>query len=156
MYGKSSIMESAPIRELRWVGRSLADLKEFPEDVQDVLGYALHVAQTGGKHPSAKPLRGDPAFTGAGVLEVVDDYDADASDLTLMPRPLPVKLPGLHYWRTQRRLSQLALALQATLTARTIHALEHGSGATPETVRRLADALDVPPSDLLRQPPPAS
>ncbi len=80
---------------------------------------------------------------------------ADASDLTLMPRPLPVKLPGLHYWRTQRRLSQLALALQATLTARTIHALEHGSGATPETVRRLADALDVPPSDLLRQPPPA-
>ncbi len=70
-------MESAPIRELRWVGRSLADLKEFPEDVQDVLGYALHVAQTGGKHPSAKPLRGDPAFTGAGVLEVVDDYDGD-------------------------------------------------------------------------------
>jgi phage-related protein len=31
----------------------------------------------GGKHPRAKPLRGDPAFRGGGVLEVVDDDDGD-------------------------------------------------------------------------------
>ncbi len=41
------------------------------------MGFALHIAQVGGKHPDAKPLRGDPAFRGAGVLEVVDDYDGD-------------------------------------------------------------------------------
>jgi hypothetical protein len=26
---------------------------------------------------SAKPLKGDPTFKGAGVMEVVDDYDGD-------------------------------------------------------------------------------
>lgn len=70
-------MMGGELRALFWVGSSLEDLKEFPEDVQDVIGYALHVAQTGGKHPSAKPLGGDPAFRGGAVLEVVDDYDGD-------------------------------------------------------------------------------
>lgn len=32
------------------------------------------MAQAGGKHPSAKPLKG---FKGAGVLEVVEDHDGD-------------------------------------------------------------------------------
>jgi len=38
------------------------------------MGYALYLAQVGGKHPDAKPLRG---FAGSGVLEVVDDYDGN-------------------------------------------------------------------------------
>jgi len=38
------------------------------------MGFALYLAQAGGKHPDAKPLRG---FGGAGVLEVVDDFDGD-------------------------------------------------------------------------------
>jgi phage-related protein len=38
-------------------------------------GYALHVAQTGGKHRDAKPLKG---FGSAGVLEVVEDHQGDA------------------------------------------------------------------------------
>lgn len=37
------------------------------------MGYALGLAQEGGKHPDAKPLKG---FKG-GVLEVVDDFDGD-------------------------------------------------------------------------------
>lgn len=41
----------------------------MPEDVIDVFGFALHLAQTGKKHANAKPLRG---FGGAGVLEVVE------------------------------------------------------------------------------------
>lgn len=36
------------------------------------IGYALHFAQMGDKHPSAKPLKG---FGGAGVLEIVEDHD---------------------------------------------------------------------------------
>ena len=43
----------------------------FPSDVLDVMGYALDLAQRGGKHPDAKPMKG----FGGGVLEVVDDYD---------------------------------------------------------------------------------
>ncbi|WP_218673572.1 type II toxin-antitoxin system RelE/ParE family toxin [Pseudomonas sp. ABC1] len=46
----------------------------MPEDVQDVFGYALHLAQEGSKHPQAKPLKG---FSGAGVLEVVEDFAGD-------------------------------------------------------------------------------
>lgn len=44
----------------------------MPEDVQDTFGYALHLAQIGGKHDQAKPLRG---FGSAGVLEVVESED---------------------------------------------------------------------------------
>lgn len=49
-------------------------MKEFPEDVRQVIGYALYLAQCGEKHFSAKPLKG---FKGAGVLEVVEDFDGD-------------------------------------------------------------------------------
>lgn len=62
------------VKPLFWVGSSKNDLREFPEDVQDVMGYALYHAQIGEKHKDAKPLRG---FGGAGVLEVVEDYDGD-------------------------------------------------------------------------------
>lgn len=46
----------------------------MPKDVQDTFGYALHVAQLGGKHIQAKPLKG---FGGAGVLEVVEDSQSN-------------------------------------------------------------------------------
>jgi phage-related protein len=49
---------------------------ELPEEVQDVFGYALHLAQAGGKHPDAKPLKGK-SFSGAGVLEVVEHFHGD-------------------------------------------------------------------------------
>ena len=43
----------------------------FPDDVKDVFGYALHLAQHGEKHIDAKPLKG---FGGAKTLEVVEDH----------------------------------------------------------------------------------
>ena len=46
---------------------------EFPEPVKGEMGNALGVAQLGGKHPSAKPWKG----LGPGVLELVEDHDAD-------------------------------------------------------------------------------
>ena len=39
------------------------------------MGYALYQAQLGHKAVAAKPLRG---FGGAGILEVVDNYQTDA------------------------------------------------------------------------------
>ncbi len=57
---------------VRWIGRSREDLRQFPADVRCAIGYALHFAQMGDKHPSAKPLKG---FGGAGVLEIVEDHD---------------------------------------------------------------------------------
>ena len=61
-------------KPLFWVGSSKKDLLVMPDDVVDVFGFALHLAQIGKKHEQAKPLR---RFGGAGVLEVVEDYMGD-------------------------------------------------------------------------------
>ncbi|HXC44914.1 MAG TPA: type II toxin-antitoxin system RelE/ParE family toxin [Candidatus Dormibacteraeota bacterium] len=62
------------LKPVTWVGTSLKDLREFPETVQDHMGYALYVAQRGGKHQDAKVLSG---FGGAGVVEVIKDHRGD-------------------------------------------------------------------------------
>ena len=45
-------------RKLVWLVDSLDTLKSFPSAVRQKLGFALYQAQIGGKHESAKPLRG--------------------------------------------------------------------------------------------------
>jgi phage-related protein len=67
-------MTDPPLKTVIWVGTSLKDLRDFPVPVQDHVGYALYVAQRGGKHQDAKVLSG---FGGAGVLEVIKDYRGD-------------------------------------------------------------------------------
>jgi phage-related protein len=62
------------IKPVIWIGSAKRDLRAFPDKVKDSMGFALYVAQQGGKHPDAKPLRG---FGGAGVLEIVEDYRGD-------------------------------------------------------------------------------
>ncbi len=69
----SRLRRVAGERPLFWTGSSKADLLGFPEAVIDEMGTALSVAQFGGKHPSAKPWRGE----GPGVFEVVEDYRSD-------------------------------------------------------------------------------
>jgi phage-related protein len=54
------------------MGSSRKDLKSFPAEVQDGMGYALRDAQFGGTRLNARVLKG---FRGAGVLEVVNDFD---------------------------------------------------------------------------------
>jgi phage-related protein len=65
---------NVPLKKVIWVGSSRRDVRSFPEAVQDHIGYALYVAQSGGKHRDAKALSG---FGGAGVVEVVSDYRGD-------------------------------------------------------------------------------
>jgi phage-related protein len=62
------------IKPVVWIGRSRTDLASFPEDVKDAIGYALYIAQRGGKHADAKPLRG---FGSAGILEIIEDHAGD-------------------------------------------------------------------------------
>jgi len=78
-----------PLKPVEWVGSSLEDLKDFPEDVRQVMGDALYLAQCGEKYPSAKPLKG---FKEAGVLEVVEDFDGDTYRAVYT-----VKLAGVVY-----------------------------------------------------------
>jgi phage-related protein len=62
------------IKPIVWMGSSKKDLLALPEEVVDVFGYGLHLAQIGLKHPDAKPLSG---FGSAGVLEIVEDWRGD-------------------------------------------------------------------------------
>ena len=67
-------MNKTSTKPLEWVASSKKDLLAMPSEVVDVFGYALHLAQYGGKHSQAKPLKG---FGSAGVLEVVEDDDGN-------------------------------------------------------------------------------
>lgn len=61
-------------KKLYWVASSKKDLMALPLDVQHVFGFALHLAQEGGRHVHSKILKG---FSGAGVLEVVEDHEGN-------------------------------------------------------------------------------
>lgn len=69
---KTDDSEPRPLKPVFWVASSKKDLRKFPKKVRQTFGQALYDAQTGGKHPDAKPLKG---FKGAGILEVVEDDD---------------------------------------------------------------------------------
>jgi phage-related protein len=60
-------------KPLHWVSSSKRDFLAFPAPIQGDMGYALGVAQLGGKHPHAKPWKGE----GPGVFEVVESSDGD-------------------------------------------------------------------------------
>jgi phage-related protein len=64
-------MAPARLKPVIWMGSSRRHLSAFSDEVQSHLGYALYVAQHGGKHQDAKLLKG---FKGAGVVEVVSDH----------------------------------------------------------------------------------
>src|SRR6266550_2557465 len=64
-------MASKDFRPVEWIGSSYKDFVSFPDAVQDTMGHALYLAQTGRLHSSAQPLKG---FGGAGVVELVEDF----------------------------------------------------------------------------------
>lgn len=61
------------LKPLIWVGSSKKDLLDFPEDVLEMVGYALYLAQNGERHERTKILRN---FGGAGVLEILEDHES--------------------------------------------------------------------------------
>ena len=44
-------------KPLHWIGSSKRDYLTFPFEVQSDMGYALGLAQLGGKHPDRKSTR---------------------------------------------------------------------------------------------------
>jgi phage-related protein len=62
------------LKPVVWMGSSRKDIREFPDKVQDHIGYALYVAQQGGRHRDVKTLTG---FGGADVLEIVADHQGN-------------------------------------------------------------------------------
>jgi phage-related protein len=63
------------LKPVIWIGTTQRDLRAMPDEVQADFGYALYVAQLGGSHRLAKPLKG---FGGTGVVEIVKAHRGDA------------------------------------------------------------------------------
>ena len=87
------------MRRLEWIGSAKKDLLALPEEVVDVFGYALYLAQTGSKHDQAIPLRG---FGSAGVLEVVEDRRGDTYRAVYTVR-FAVRVFVLHVFQKKSR-----------------------------------------------------
>ena len=62
------------LKPLVWMGSSRRDFREFPDEVKSEMGYALFLAQGGGRHRKAKTLKG---AGDAGVVEIGSDYRSD-------------------------------------------------------------------------------
>ncbi|MBI4207470.1 MAG: type II toxin-antitoxin system RelE/ParE family toxin [Betaproteobacteria bacterium] len=62
------------LKPLFWTGSSRKDLKSFPAEVQDEMGYALRDAQFGGQRMNVQVLKG---FRGAGVFDVIENFDGN-------------------------------------------------------------------------------
>lgn len=57
------------LKEIIWISSSKKDLLSLPEDVVNLMGYGLFLAQKGQQHGAAKVLKG---FGSAGVVEIID------------------------------------------------------------------------------------
>ena len=61
------------MKQLRWMGRSRSDVKEFPDRVRRAVGHALHTAQGG-----EVPLHAE-VFRGCGNAKVWEIRENDTS-----------------------------------------------------------------------------
>ncbi len=61
------------MKDVIWIGNSREQVRNFPKAARTKLGEGLRVAQGGGQHPKAKPLRS----VGSGVLEIAARHDTN-------------------------------------------------------------------------------
>ena len=61
-------------KTIDWVGSSRDDLKSFPDEVQQALGFDLYQVQVGAMPASAKPLQGNVR----GVYELKERHEGKA------------------------------------------------------------------------------
>lgn len=62
------------MKETYFLASTQDEIREFPEAVRKEIGFAIYAAQEGGKAINVTPMVG---FGGAGVLEVISNYDGD-------------------------------------------------------------------------------
>jgi phage-related protein len=124
-------MDGRPVRPLVWVGSSRDDLKAFPDDVQDHIGFALYLAQVGTKHRDAKPL----ANLGSGVLEVVSNFDTNTYRAVYTVR-LRDAVYVLHAFQKKSKRGIATPKAEIDLVRRRLKAAEQHHAATYEKVSK--------------------
>lgn len=64
-----------------------------------------------------------------------------------------MRLPRLREWREARGFTQKALSEEAGVREETVTRLEGGASGSPTSARKIANALEIEVSDLLKDPP---
>ncbi|MBI3419749.1 MAG: type II toxin-antitoxin system RelE/ParE family toxin [Proteobacteria bacterium] len=117
-------MKLSPLsRPLYWMGPTLKDLRESPDEVKDGIGYALELAQRGGKAENAKPLQN---FRGAGVMEIIEDCGGNTwrAVYTVM---IAEAIYVLHFFQKKSKKGTATPKKEVDLIRRRLReALEHG------------------------------
>jgi phage-related protein len=72
-YSRRPPADTVPLKPTEWIGTALRDLRALPDEPRRSFGYAIHLAQLGRHHLTAKRLKGEFA----GLIEVVDDFDGE-------------------------------------------------------------------------------
>jgi len=91
--------EEPVVKPVVWLASTKRDLKSLPEEVQDRVGYALWIAQTGHQHPHAKALTG---FRDASVIEIIEDWQGDTYRAVYTVR-FPEAVYVLHVFQKKSR-----------------------------------------------------
>jgi len=68
------MVDDTKLKPVVWIASSQRDFRAFPDPVKAEMGYALFVAQRGGRHRKVKTLKG---HGGGAVVEIVGDHDGD-------------------------------------------------------------------------------
>lgn len=66
-------LSETTVKSIVWVGDSLKQVQNFPDEVRRDVGSSLFDVQKGDKPRDAKPFKG----VGSGVLEIVTRYDGN-------------------------------------------------------------------------------
>ena len=72
---------------------------------------------------------------------------------TMAPGATTARVPALRHWRVIRAIGQDELAALAGVHPTSVQRGEAGQQLRLATIRRLAEALQVQPADLMREPP---
>jgi phage-related protein len=134
-------------KPLDWVASSKRDFLAFPAPVQREIGNALGLAQFGGKHPNAKPWKGEDP----GVFEVVDDFDGDTyrAVYTVRFRQIVYVLHAFQKKSPRGKRTRLGLN-QPKISALRNYKLE---GFSVERLMTLLNALDQDIEIVIREKP---
>jgi phage-related protein len=112
-------------KPIDWVGSSRDDLKSFPEEVQQVLGFELYQVQLGDMPASTKPLKGHLS----GVYELRESHEGNAYRAVYVAK-LKDKIYVLHCFKKK---SKRGIATPQkdidVITKRLILAIEDSKGA---------------------------
>lgn len=93
-------MSNSAVKELYWIGSSLKDLKAFPAEVKDEIGYALFQVQQGKTPQAAKPLKG---YGGQRFLSCVQISKLTHTERSIQSASLEPSMFCMHSRKSQSR-----------------------------------------------------